>query len=168
MSAAFPPERFVGRTGRPTAGLYAQAEQMPLLPIPEHRGEFLHQRVGRAVRVPPSRPEPPVPDLEGYDLRPDPLTARTPAEFMQLLRDFRVWSGEPSYRTMARDCGRTYGASTLCTALNQNCLPSQQMLKAIITACGGDGETLRAWVTAWRRLVLTQQRVAVIADAASF
>ena len=35
------------------------------------------------------RPAPPVPDTPGYDLCPDPLQARTPAEFVQALAGFR-------------------------------------------------------------------------------
>lgn len=101
----------------------------------------------------------PIPDVPGYELRPEPLQAQTPAEFMSLLRELRLWSGQPSYRTMARRCGRSFGASTLCTALKQDTLPKQEILKAIIVSLGGDDDVLSAWVTAWRRLILGQNHV---------
>ena len=40
-------------------------------------------------------------DAEGFDLRPDPLRARTAADFMAALRCYRAWAGDPSYRKMA-------------------------------------------------------------------
>jgi hypothetical protein len=43
-------------------------------------------------------------DAEGYDLRPDPLAARTPAELIAALRLYRIWAGEPpSARSRAGD-----------------------------------------------------------------
>lgn len=99
-----------------------------------------------------------IPDAADHDLRPNPLNAQTPAEFMQLLRDFRVWSGKPSYRTMARKSGLAFGASTFCTVLNQDRLPKQQILRAIILVCDGDSQDLQVWVTAWRKLALDKSQ----------
>jgi hypothetical protein len=52
--------------------------------------------VGRSGAVgPPAR------DVSGLDLRPDPLTATSPAELVAVLQRYRQWAGEPSFRVMA-------------------------------------------------------------------
>ncbi|QKW32529.1 hypothetical protein HUT17_05215 (plasmid) [Nocardiopsis flavescens] len=95
-----------------------------------------------------------LPDAVGHDLRPDPMTATTPAEFMELLRRYRIWSGQMSYREMALRSGRTVAASTFCTALRRDQLPKQSLLRTIIEVCGGTLAEQQTWVTAWRRLAL--------------
>jgi hypothetical protein len=100
---------------------------------------------------------PAIPDLPGDQLRPDPGTARGAAEFVDCLRRYRTWAGEPSFRAMERHCRRRFAASTICTALKSDRLPSQEMVIAIVTACGGPDEHLREFTGAWRRLVAPEQ-----------
>lgn len=97
---------------------------------------------------------PTIPDLPGTDLCPDPGTARTPEEFMDSLRGFRAWAGQPSFRAMERQCARRFAASTMCTALRADTLPSLDMVHAIVTSCGGSPRHVHAFATACRRLSL--------------
>jgi hypothetical protein len=93
-----------------------------------------------------------VEDAEGFDLRPDPLAARTPAELMAALRQYREWAGQPPYRKMASHSGRPIAASTLCTALNKNDLPPMSVVLAIVAGCGGGEEEQQRYATAWRQI----------------
>jgi hypothetical protein len=102
-----------------------------------------------------------VPDPPGVSLCPDPAAVQTPAQFMDAMRMYRVWAGKPSYRVMERQCGRSFAASTICTALQSNHLPSLNMVRAIIIACGGSEKDQIAFAAAWRRLTMPQ------ADAAA-
>jgi hypothetical protein len=44
-------------------------------------------------------------------------SARIPAEFIEALRRFRTWAGNPSFRDMARACNGRPTASTMGTML---------------------------------------------------
>ncbi len=108
----------------------------------------------RANRVPAQAAAPVVPDPPGFDLCPDPAAARTAAEFVDVLRSYRIWAGKPSYRTMRDQCGRRFATSTIHCALSGAKLPGWPMVEAIITACGGTDSHLQAFASAWRRLAL--------------
>jgi hypothetical protein len=97
-----------------------------------------------------------LPDAGGYDdLRPDPLRAGTAAELIAMLRQFRTWAGNPSYRDMALRSGRRAGASTMCTLLGSSDLPDRlEIIDAIIEGCGGTDEDRQKFATAWRRLAM--------------
>ena len=95
---------------------------------------------------------PQVEDVSGYDLKPDPLSATTAAEFMATLRQYRSWNGDPSWRRMATRAGQVIVHSTMHTAMQGDTLPKLEVVKAIITGCEGSQEDMRSFVTAWRRL----------------
>jgi hypothetical protein len=95
---------------------------------------------------------PQVEDVAGYDLKPDPLTATTAAEFMAMLRQYKSWSGDPSWRRMADRAGQVIVHSTMHAAMRADTLPKLEVVKAIITGCGGSQEDMRSFVTACRRL----------------
>jgi hypothetical protein len=97
-----------------------------------------------------------IPDLPGVNLCPDPGAAETPAEFMDTLRRYWIWSGKPSYRVMERECGRRFAASTIYTALKADRLPSFDMVQAVMVACGASAEHQRSFRSAWRRLEMGQ------------
>jgi hypothetical protein len=92
------------------------------------------------------------------DLKPNPLTAATPAEFMEVLRQYRAWSGEPPWRTMAERAGQIVVFSTMYTAMNGNTLPKLHVVKAIIIGCGGGENDLNSFANAWRRIRVGQVR----------
>jgi DNA-binding XRE family transcriptional regulator len=96
----------------------------------------------------------PLHDAEGFDLRPSPLSARTPKDFVACLRAYRKWSGEPSLRTIAERSGNIVSHSTIRAVLGSDSLPSQASVRAIIAGCGGTPEEERTFVTAWRLLAL--------------
>jgi hypothetical protein len=93
-----------------------------------------------------------VPDLPGFDTRPDPARATTSAELVAALADFCVWAGDVSYRQMAERSGQLVSSSTLQRALTGKALPSQNTVIAVITGCGGDEADKQRFVTAWRRI----------------
>jgi hypothetical protein len=97
-------------------------------------------------------------DADGYDLRPNPLTARTPEEFTAALRQFRLWAGKPSLRKISRLTTNPHMApSTLCSALRSNTLPTYAVVQAVITDCGGSEEDQKRFATSWRKLRLEQE-----------
>lgn len=91
-------------------------------------------------------------DVAGFDQKPDPLGATTPAEFVQTLLKYKSWSGDPSWRTMARNANQIVVHSTMHSALKSDSLPKFEVMKAIVIGCGGNDEDLKAFVTAWRRI----------------
>jgi len=97
-----------------------------------------------------------VPDPPGASLCPDPAAVQTSDQFMDALRMYRIWAGRPSYRVMERQCGRCFAASTICTALQGNSLPSLNMVRAIVIACGGSEKDQIGFAAAWRRLTMPQ------------
>jgi hypothetical protein len=106
---------------------------------------------------------PPVGDVPGQDLRPDPGAAQDAAGFMEALRQFRVWAGNPSFRDMERACGGRPVASTMCKVLATGELPPRfEVVAAIITACGGCDEDRQRFATAWRRLTMPECAVRAI------
>ncbi|TDD26648.1 hypothetical protein E1287_36105 [Actinomadura sp. KC06] len=94
-----------------------------------------------------------IPDVQGYECKPDPLAANSAFELLDLLRRYREWAGNPSYRDMAERVpgGPSYG--TLANILRLNALPKKlATLEAFIRGSGGGDEDVRSWATAWRRL----------------
>jgi hypothetical protein len=113
-----------------------------------------------AASGPAQAPGGAIADLDGYDdLKPDPLTARTAADFVERMKDYRIWAGEPSYRELARRSGKAFGASSLCEALNSTRLPAEKLVRAFIWACSHSEHDIQVWVTAWRHLRLRHKRV---------
>ena len=107
---------------------------------------------------PRETPEHKVPrDAEGWELCPDPLAARTPAELVAALRRYRIWAGEASFRDIARRGRPRVAASTLCTALSSDELPRQTVVQALIVGCGGSEDDERRFVTAWRKIRLAAE-----------
>jgi hypothetical protein len=106
----------------------------------------------------PESAAPVVPDPPGENLCPNPVGAQTPAEFMDTLRRYRKWAGDPSFRVMEhvikKQCGQHFAASTIHAALKGNDMPSLPKVRAIITACGGSDGDQQMFATAWRRLTM--------------
>ncbi|MCL2583705.1 MAG: hypothetical protein FWE35_14775 [Streptosporangiales bacterium] len=119
-------------------------------------GESVIQGSGSRLEAGAAVP-PPIPDLPGTDLRPDPGSAETIAEFLDCLRKYRIWAGSPSYRIMSRNCKRQFAPSTICTALGGDSLPGLEMVIAIVSACGGTVQHQSEFATAWRRLAIPRQ-----------
>lgn len=95
-----------------------------------------------AVPSPPSRPA---------ATKPDPLTATTPAQFIDRMWAYHRWMGEPSYREIARQAG-SYSHTSFRAALNKPNLPKLRLVLAFIEGCGGDHADLEAWENAWRHI----------------
>lgn len=93
-----------------------------------------------------------VSDACGFDRKPDPLTATTPAEYLTVLWEYKAWSGDPSWRRMAAQAGQAVVHSTMYAAMHGDALPRFEVVKAIINGCGGSEDDLRTFATAWRRI----------------
>ena len=119
-----------------------------------HKQRARRAELGSAGRTQPV-PEP-IPDAEGYDLRPDPLAVRTPADLVAALQHYREWAGKPSFRVMAARTRQKAAASTLCTALGSGEFTRLDVVVAVIAGCGGSEEDQRRFATAWRRIQLGQ------------
>lgn len=122
-----------------------------------------------AAYPPPARPRAVptvVPDTPGLDLCPDPATVQSPVQFMDVLRRYRVWAGEPSYRVMRDQCGKRYATSTIHAALSGDELPRLPMVQAVVTACGGTEAHQQAFASAWRRLVMSAPDAGAVAAVA--
>jgi hypothetical protein len=97
-------------------------------------------------------------DASGFDLKPDPLNATTPAEFVRVLNEYKLWSGNPSWRMMARNADHMVVHSTMHNAMKSDSLPNFDVMKAIVIGCGGGEEDLKAFATAWRRIAKLPSR----------
>lgn len=99
-----------------------------------------------------TRGDPPTPDAPGYDLKPDPKSARTWAHLTAALRDFRIWAGEPSYRQMAANCGQLLSSTAIYRALHSGRPITATAVQAIIRGCGGDEYDEARFMWAWMRV----------------
>jgi hypothetical protein len=105
-------------------------------------------------------PGSPARDVPGCDLRPDPSGARSAAELIEALRQFRTWAGNPSYRDMERACDGRPVASTMCRVLGRGRLPARfEVIDAIVIACGGEEADRGRFASAWRRLVMPGKEI---------
>jgi hypothetical protein len=145
------------RFRRASAVATAAAEKMFLHPSGKNTIRNAAAKRHKASN-PPELPFGPPEDLPGYGLKPDPLLAETAAEFVELMKQYRIWAEEPSYRELVRRARNAFGASTLCEALKSTQLPPAKLVEAFIWACTGSKEDLQAWMTAWRRLRMKHQR----------
>jgi hypothetical protein len=99
-----------------------------------------------------------IPDLDGQDLRPDPLAAKTPAEFVECLRAFRTWSGQPALRQIAARSRQAVSYTTIQKVLAHDDLPTLTAALAIVTGYGATHEYQQSIATAWRRLTMAAIR----------
>ena len=135
-----------------------EPRRWPHSPADQDHTERRQERPDNAARTNRARARP-TPDVPGQDQRPNPRKARTSAEFVEALRQFRIWAGNPSFRDMARNCDRQMGYSTMCAVLRKDELPRRlEAVEAIITGCGGSDEDRQRFASAWRRLAQKQLR----------
>jgi lambda repressor-like predicted transcriptional regulator len=90
--------------------------------------------------------------------RPAPEEATTPAEFIDALRRLKEWTGW-SYRELekrARSAGQTLPRTTLSAALARPGLPREELVAALVCACGGSPDEVRRWVATRRQLAASR------------
>lgn len=118
------------------------------------REAALREAAARKGRRTASEPLPVIDD-HGAVLRPDPSTATTPRQFMEALRQYRRWAGNPSYRVMSDRIGGHPVASTIQTMLARDELPTRlEAVDAVIRGCCGTPDDRKKFATAWRLLTL--------------
>ncbi|WP_156046052.1 hypothetical protein [Herbidospora cretacea] len=85
---------------------------------------------------------------------PDPAAARTEAEFVDMLRRLKAWSGR-SYRDIqlhAQRAGRHLPYSTAAGMLKRGTLPRREAVTAFVLGCGLDEQAAGVWDAARTRL----------------
>jgi hypothetical protein len=90
---------------------------------------------------------------------PDPANAHTPQEFVDYLRALKTWSGL-TYRDLERQAarqGRSLPHSTISSALTRNRLPREELVEALVSACGCDERETERWMTTRRSLAVQQE-----------
>lgn len=86
--------------------------------------------------------------------KPDPDASDTPAEFVEVLRRLKRWSGL-GYRQLEKRAvaiGESLPRSTLTAALTRDTLPREDLVVALVRACGCDDDEVRQWVNSRRRI----------------
>jgi hypothetical protein len=111
----------------------------------------LNQAKVRVVAEPEIAP--PIPDLLGHDQSPNPMQAKTPAQFVAAMNAYRVWAGNPSLRELERRCAKKISYSTFRNMLSKPALPKLAALETFVRALGGASDDLQRWATAWRKLM---------------
>ncbi|MGK5551019.1 helix-turn-helix domain-containing protein [Actinomadura kijaniata] len=92
----------------------------------------------------------------GASAGPDPSRARTGAAFVEAMREYRIWKGEPSYQAMAKAAG--CAASTLWKLEKKDRLPKLDKVLAYLRGCGATPEELEVWRRAWWRIARCEAR----------
>lgn len=97
-------------------------------------------------------------DASENELKPNPHSATTPAAFIEALRQYRVWSGNPPWRMMAERANQAVVFSTMYNAMKGDELPKLHVVRAIVTGCGGNEADVISFVNAWRRIEFSKVR----------
>lgn len=90
---------------------------------------------------------------------PQPQSVTTPAEFVAMLRQLRLWAGL-SLRDLERRAAGVGGAlprATISGVLNRTELPREEFVVAYVRACGMDPETIELWASTRRRLAVASE-----------
>ncbi len=92
-------------------------------------------------------------DVTSFDM-PTPAGVRTPADFVSTMRAMRDWAaltyGELA--GIAQANGDRLPQSTIASALTRESLPRETTVAAFVRACGGDPDTVQAWLAARKRV----------------
>ncbi|WP_162907240.1 hypothetical protein [Allorhizocola rhizosphaerae] len=107
-----------------------------------------HRRTGAGALPYPSS------ETAAGDGRPDPHAVATAAGFVEALRQLRSWAGVGFRRLEKRaaNLGMVLPRSTITAALKREVLPREELVVALVRACGGDQNDAGRWVAARRRI----------------
>ncbi|AFR06606.1 hypothetical protein [Nocardiopsis alba] len=135
----------------PDGSLWAEFPLTLARDTPPGRRGSVHTVLGpRPAPRPEKVPEVPE-DVPGFSMKPDPMEATSVAEFIEMMRRYRRWAGDPSFRKMSLRVG-TCSAAGFCEALKSDRLPTFPLLNAFVVSLGGDSDDFQRWATAWRAL----------------
>jgi tetratricopeptide (TPR) repeat protein len=83
---------------------------------------------------------------------PVPDDAQDIAAFVRALRGVKLWAGDPSLEVLRRRTG--VATSTLSDAFNpqRRRMPSRELVRAVVRACGADAVHAARWEEAWYQL----------------
>lgn len=110
------------------------------------------QRSDDVPGLPEPQVAPPIPDVIGHDQCPNPMQAKTPAQFVDAMNAYRAWAGNPSLRELERRCAKKLSYSSFRNMLNQPALPKLSAVEVFVRSLGGASDDLQRWATAWRKL----------------
>jgi len=91
--------------------------------------------------------------------KPDPSAARTAADYVTVLRQYRAWSGDLPWREIAARAKQNRVHSTIYNAMRRDVLPTLEVVKAIVIGCGGGEDDLLAFTAAWQRISSRRARL---------
>src|SRR5579875_3007086 len=118
---------------RVNAELQALIEQLAVLLVQADPPQGRHHAPAEGAAQPAGQPT-------KSGLKPNPLTGTTVTEFVEALRQYRAWSGYPSWRNMAAKADRIVSHSTMQKAMSSNTLPKFAVMRAVVIGCGGSDE----------------------------
>jgi hypothetical protein len=90
---------------------------------------------------------------------PQPEEAQDAAELVVALRRLRLWSGL-TYRQLERKAatvGAVLPSSTIATALSRPTLPREQLVEALVRACGLGNAEVNRWLAARKRIAMLDE-----------
>jgi lambda repressor-like predicted transcriptional regulator len=144
------------RTGSAVISAVTQEHQANATMIRGERAPYFINGAGEKAEADSTGPPPLIADVDGYDGRPNPLTAATKAEFVAALRAFWQWAGAPSARKLEVWSGRAFSHSTVNELLAEAPCKRPPMklpyVQGVIRGCGGDEKEIQRWSTAWRQI----------------
>jgi transcriptional regulator with XRE-family HTH domain len=129
----------------------------PLLEMAADR-ELLEETVDRLAKRLRARDDAEMVTDLADDYKPDPSTATSLEELESLLRQFWLWAGLPSSRSVAKASDGAFSHATVAKILYDR--PGKPPLRVsyvrgMIRGCGGSPAEERAWITAWRMVQLS-------------
>jgi hypothetical protein len=98
-----------------------------------------------------------IPDAPGIDLKPDPMAAATGAELVAMMRQLRLWAGQPTLRQISARAEKRLAISTLSVTLRSANLPPFELVVTFAQACGCAEDEVCRWATAWRSIALREE-----------
>ncbi|MEU5869894.1 hypothetical protein ABZ815_52660 [Nonomuraea sp. NPDC047529] len=105
-------------------------------------------------------------DAPGHNSKPDPLKAKTEAEFVDAMRRYRVWARNPSLRDMAQACGWQVSHTTFRNMLKASTVPKRlDMVDAFVTALNGTPDDRRQWASAWRHFTVPAPQSTALSES---
>ncbi|MFD0688138.1 hypothetical protein [Actinomadura fibrosa] len=135
----------------------------PAYPVPPAHSVPPARHEPPAHPVPPARHEPPGRrDVPVTVAPPDPSSAQDSAQYVEMMKKFRRYKGDPPFRAMEDACRRhprierCYSYGSFSTIGKNGKLPKRDLVRAYIAGAGGSDAEIDQWLEAHIRLSVDQ------------